>query len=73
MSKQEALEVIRGRLPGASARVGLILGSGLGGLADKVDGAAIDYPVIPGFPRAGVSGHAPKLVLGRLETQVHKG
>lgn len=67
MSREEALKVISDHAPGASARVGLILGSGLGGLADKVDGVAIDYTQIPGFPRAGVSGHSPKLVLGTLE------
>ncbi|PZX18375.1 purine-nucleoside phosphorylase [Palleronia aestuarii] len=46
---------------------GLILGSGLGHLADTVDGVSIDYAQLPGFPEAGVSGHAPRLVIGRLE------
>ena len=48
-------------------KVGLILGSGLGHLADTVDGVAIDYSQLPGFPNAGVSGHNPKLVIGDLE------
>jgi len=48
---------------------GLILGSGLGHLADTVDGVAIDYADLPGFPHAGVSGHNPKLVIGDLEGQ----
>ncbi|MFS4436836.1 purine-nucleoside phosphorylase [Paracoccaceae bacterium GXU_MW_L88] len=48
-------------------RVGLVLGSGLGGLADRVEGLAIDYADLPGFPHAGVSGHNPKLVIGTLE------
>ncbi len=48
-------------------RIGLILGSGLGHLADRVDGTAIPYSDLPGFPHAGVSGHAPKLVVGSLE------
>lgn len=48
-------------------RIGLILGSGLGHLAEAVDGVAIDYAELPGFPHAGVSGHNPKLVIGDLE------
>lgn len=43
----------------------LILGSGLGALADKVlDPKVISYADIPGFPRATVPGHAGKLYLG---------
>ncbi|MEM7615815.1 MAG: purine-nucleoside phosphorylase, partial [Pseudomonadota bacterium] len=42
-------------------------GSGLGHLAASVDGTAIDYSDLPGFPHAGVSGHSPKLVIGKLE------
>lgn len=50
-------------------RFGLILGSGLGPLAEAVEGVAIDYADLPGFPAAGVSGHTPKLVIGTLEGQ----
>ncbi len=46
---------------------GLILGSGLGHIAETVEGVAIDYGDLPGFPHAGVSGHNPKLVIGELE------
>ena len=46
---------------------GMVLGSGLGHIADQVDGVAIDYADLPGFPHAGVSGHNPKLVIGDLE------
>ncbi|HEX3765222.1 MAG TPA: purine-nucleoside phosphorylase [Kofleriaceae bacterium] len=46
-------------------RVGLILGSGLGGYADGLAGAtAIDYVDIPHFPRSHVVGHAGRLVFG---------
>jgi purine-nucleoside phosphorylase len=49
-------------------RVGLILGSGLGGLAEAVEGAsAISYREIPGWPLPTVEGHAGRLVLGSLE------
>jgi purine-nucleoside phosphorylase len=67
MSTEDALAAIRGRIVAPSARVGLILGSGLGHIADLVDGTAIDYADLPGFPHAGVSGHSPKLAIGRLE------
>ncbi len=47
--------------------VGLILGSGLGWVADKIEHAtAVDYSMIPHFPVSTASGHAGKLVLGYL-------
>ena len=47
---------------------GIILGSGLGGLAAQLDAAAvIDYADIPGFPKTTAIGHAGKLVCGKLE------
>jgi len=51
-------------------RVGLILGSGLGNLADSVqDSVTIPYSQIPGWPVSTVVGHAGKLIFGRLENQ----
>ena len=48
--------------------VGLILGSGLGGYADRLtDAVGIDYATIPYFPVSAVHGHAGKLVIGRRE------
>jgi xanthosine phosphorylase len=48
-------------------RLGIVLGSGLGGLADALEGAvAIGYDELPGFPEPGVAGHGGRLVLGRL-------
>ena len=68
MSKSaELATLIRARAGDAPVRLGLILGSGLGHLASAVQGAAIDYADLPGFPQAGVSGHNPKLVVGDLE------
>jgi purine-nucleoside phosphorylase len=44
----------------------LILGSGLGGLADEIEAPVrIPYTQIPGFPHSTVPGHAGALVLGR--------
>ena len=58
--------LIRDRAGPEAPDYGLILGSGLGHLAEAVEGTAIDYADLPGFPHAGVSGHNPKLVIGRL-------
>jgi purine-nucleoside phosphorylase len=47
--------------------VGLVLGSGLGALADRIDGAvSIPYVEIPEFPAVSVAGHAGRLVVGTL-------
>ncbi|MGB3688307.1 MAG: purine-nucleoside phosphorylase [Jannaschia helgolandensis] len=58
--------LIRDRAGVEAPRLGLILGSGLGHLAEQVEGVAIDYADLPGFPHAGVSGHNPRLVIGDL-------
>lgn len=60
-------DLVRDRAGAEPPRIGLILGSGLGALADQVDGVAIPYSDLPGFPHAGVSGHNPNLVIGTLE------
>jgi purine-nucleoside phosphorylase len=49
--------------------VGLILGSGLGPLADAVEGIRIDGREIPGWPVSSVAGHAGRIILGELEGQ----
>lgn len=68
MSKSaELAALIRDRAGEAAPEYGLILGSGLGHLAAKVEGVAIPYSDLPGFPHAGVSGHVPQLVIGQLE------
>jgi purine-nucleoside phosphorylase len=46
---------------------GIVLGSGLGGLADEVDEpVAIPFEDLPGWPAATAPGHAGRLLLGRL-------
>jgi purine-nucleoside phosphorylase len=64
---QDALSIIRARAGDAPVKLGLILGSGLGHLAHAVDGVAIPYGDLPGFPHVGVSGHNPHLHIGMLE------
>ena len=68
MSKSvELANYIREIAGDAPVKMGLILGSGLGHLAGAVEGIAIPYSELPGFPHAGVSGHNPNLVIGTLE------
>jgi inosine/guanosine/xanthosine phosphorylase family protein len=46
----------------------MVLGSGLGRLADAIDGAtAIPFSALPGWPAASAPGHQGRLVLGHLE------
>src|SRR5262249_817441 len=53
---------------GRSPRVGIVLGSGLGAVADAVaDPQVIPYEELPGFPRPSVEGHAGRAVLGDLQ------
>jgi purine-nucleoside phosphorylase len=48
--------------------IGVVLGSGLGGLADALDGRVeIPYGEIPGWPASTAVGHAGVLVLGELD------
>ena len=66
MSHTEAAAAMTERA-GLRPRVGVVLGSGLGGVADAVaDAAAIDYADLPGFPRPTVAGHGGRAVLGRI-------
>lgn len=51
-------------------KVGLILGSGLGDLADAVEAAdIIPYSELPYWPLSTVHGHVGRLVIGKLENQ----
>ncbi len=65
----DLVRFVRDRVDTDPVRLGLILGSGLGHLARSVEGIGIDYEQLPGFPQAGVSGHSPRLTVGRLEGQ----
>ena len=57
---------VRGKAD-VSPVAGIVLGSGLSGLADRFQGAvAIPYDEIPGFPISKVPGHRGRLVLGDL-------
>jgi purine-nucleoside phosphorylase len=65
---QEASDAVAQRLGALRPRVAIVLGSGLGSLADEVQSAIrIPQSAIPGFPRSTVVGHKGELVAGTLE------
>jgi xanthosine phosphorylase len=62
-----AADVVAERAGGFAPRLGIVLGSGLGGVADALDDRVeIPYAELDGFPKPGVAGHGGRLVLGRL-------
>ncbi len=66
---EKAVAVIHNRT-GMQPTVGLVLGSGLGGLADTLEErVVIPYADIPGWPPSTVHGHSGQLVIGLLEGQ----
>ena len=68
-SYDEAVAAVRER-SNHQPRVGLVLGSGLGGLADVLEQRdVIDSRELPGWPQSTVEGHSGNLVLGKLEGQ----
>lgn len=69
---QNAADLIKRKIK-ITPEIGLVLGSGLGQLADEVEGAEpgmppviIDYKEIPGWPLSTVFGHKGRLVIGKL-------
>ncbi|WP_110927541.1 purine-nucleoside phosphorylase [Bacillus massiliglaciei] len=63
---ERAAAYIKGKLD-TVPEIGLILGSGLGVLADEIQNpVAIPYEEIPEFPVSTVAGHAGRLVIGEL-------
>ncbi|MGW8144330.1 MAG: purine-nucleoside phosphorylase [Anaerolineales bacterium] len=64
-----AVEVIRSRIK-IQPQVGMILGSGLGTLAESVENAVtVPYGDLPPWPVSTVEGHQGRLVIGELEKQ----
>jgi purine-nucleoside phosphorylase len=65
----ETIEYLRGKIPRPLQAI-LVLGSGLGGLADEIeDPVHVPFDEIPGFPRRtqALQGHAGRLVVGQFE------
>jgi len=63
----EAAEFLRGKLGGLTPHIGIVLGSGLGAVADAVTSPVfIPYGTIPHFPQSTVEGHSGRIVAGLL-------
>lgn len=63
-----AAELIKQRAPKCKPLIGIVLGSGLGSLADQLDNPIkINYDDLPGFPKTTVKGHGSNLVLGSIQ------
>jgi purine-nucleoside phosphorylase len=63
---RKAYELLTGRIP-ADTPIGIILGTGLGGLADRLqDRASLSYQDLPFFPHSTVESHPGKLIWGIL-------
>lgn len=64
---EESQKLIRAKIGALQPKVAVILGSGLGGLGDRIENAVkISYAELPGFPVPGVQGHAGELIAGKL-------
>jgi len=67
-ARLDALEAAVRRRSDIVPELGIVLGSGLGGLAAELeDAVAIPFAELPGWPAATAPGHEGRLVLGRLE------
>lgn len=67
---QKTVDFIKGKIEN-KPKIGLILGSGLGSLADRIENPLIiKYEDIPNFPISTVEGHAGQLVIGELAGNV---
>jgi purine-nucleoside phosphorylase len=65
---QAAAAALARRMGPEGFTAALVLGSGLGGFADALtDPVAVPFEEIPGFPAAGVTGHAGRWIAGRIE------
>jgi len=63
----QSARIIAERTGGLSPKIAIVLGSGLGAVAQAVsDAVTIPFTGLPGFPRPTVQSHAGSLVLGRL-------
>jgi xanthosine phosphorylase len=66
VSFEEAARILRDHAE-APPRMGIVLGSGLGAVAESVEDAkVVGYEALPGFPRPSVEGHEGRAVLGRI-------
>ena len=63
----DCINIINQNIDNFKPKVGLILGSGLGQFCNKLEiKVSIDFEQLPGFPIAGVGGHAGRLLFGQV-------
>ena len=66
-SAHAAATYVKQQLPHFTPKIGIVLGSGLGGFAEQLDDVVfISYEKLPGFPKITVQGHGGTLALGYL-------
>jgi purine-nucleoside phosphorylase len=67
-ASEDAVRILQARGVSHKIDFGVVLGTGLGRLAEAVESAiVVPYSELPDFPVSNVSGHEGKLVIGRLE------
>jgi purine-nucleoside phosphorylase len=67
-ASDDAVKILQARGVRRKIDFGLVLGTGLGSLAEAIEGAiVVSYSDLPDFPVSNVSGHAGKLVVGHYE------
>lgn len=64
---QDTIDYIEEYTDGYKPEIGIILGSGLGELADEYNEIAIEYSKIPNFVKSTVKGHKGRLVFAEIE------
>ena len=66
---ERAAAIVRRHAKHVAPRVGVILGSGLGGFVENIEDAiGIPYEDLPGFPKPSVEGHGGRLVVGTVSS-----
>jgi purine-nucleoside phosphorylase len=67
---KQAIDRLTERLDGLMPTTALVLGSGLGNLADQIeDPIRVPHSELPGFPKSGVTGHVGEVVAGSFAGQ----
>ncbi len=62
----EYAEILKGKI-GVTPKIGIVLGSGLGGLGEKIENSVfVDYKDLDGFPVSTAPGHKGRFVAGKL-------
>jgi purine-nucleoside phosphorylase len=63
----EAAAILRDRAGAEAIMVGLVLGTGLGGVTTRFsESVSVPFTDLPGFPAGAVTGHARRVVVGRF-------